>query len=58
MNEQQIMEAIVAEIFRQSTTHSGAADAPEVWQSHDDRFLRIDGAVNIEALARAIRDRR
>jgi hypothetical protein len=37
--------------------HSDAADAPEVWQQQDDRFLHIDGAVNIAALARAIRDR-
>ena len=58
MNKQQIMEAIVVEIFRQSRMHSDAADAPEVWQQPDDRFLYIDGAMNIAALAWAIRDRR
>jgi hypothetical protein len=52
------MEAIVAEIFRQSKMHSDAADAPDVWSSRDERFLHIDGAVNIAALARAVRDRR
>jgi hypothetical protein len=47
MNKQQTMEAIVAEIFRQSKMRSDAADAPEVWQLQDDRFLHIDGAVNM-----------
>jgi hypothetical protein len=58
MSEQHIMDAIIAEIFRQSKVHSDAADAPEVRQLQDNRFLHVDGAVNIAALARAIRDRR
>jgi hypothetical protein len=58
MSDADMMDAIVAAIFRQSKMHSDAADAPDVWSSRDERLLHIDGAVNIAALARVIRDRR
>jgi hypothetical protein len=49
-----IMEAIVSELFWQSMTFSNAADAPTVSQNENERFVHIDGAINVEALARAV----
>jgi hypothetical protein len=54
MSVQEIAEVLIDELFAQSKTHSDAADAPTVWQSSNEWFVHIDGAVNVLALARAV----
>jgi hypothetical protein len=49
---ERIAEVITQELWRQSVT--GAPDAPTVWDSPDVKFLNIDGAVNILAIAEAV----
>jgi hypothetical protein len=56
MTEHQIhrvADAIVQELHRQSKMHSEAADAAYVWSPEDERFVGIDGVVNVVELVRA-----
>jgi hypothetical protein len=49
-----IANAIIDELFAQSSTHNNSPTAPNIWQYGNTDTIGVDGFVDALALARAV----